>query len=529
MTIHVENTVPALMDFTMQAYFDGQMSHALEAIDAVFALNPNHAEAHHMASHAYNKMGETQQSALMLTRAIELAPNNPQYHYNAAVNAMGDMASTSEADQARAMVHYAQALRLSPDMPDALWNYGECLRMNEHFHAALTCFERLIELKQTDYDALPHRMAVCYSSVGQLQKAETCFKKALAQPNCDMLSHWEYALFLLKQERFAEGFALYNDRFKCGGRNSVFCHDFDYPLWSGTFTENQTVLVHGEQGLGDELMFASMFNELLDDAEKSNATVVLACKPALARLFAYNFPRAQIRAHKVGALVADVSDLSVDAQLPMGHLMPLYRQNRADFDAHRGAYFAASPESMTHYAERLAVLGREAVNGKRRLRVGLMWGSNPAAVSARFTRWTGQRSVPLNLFAPLAEFIDDVEFVSLQNHERGAEAAFAPELDIVDFSLDQADFYDTAGLMENLDLVITVCTSVSHLAGGMAKDTLLLLMSRADWRHGTDNATSFWYNGTNFLQQTEPNQWAVVMQRVADELRTRVNEWKKTA
>jgi hypothetical protein len=84
-----------------------------------------------------------------------------------------------------------------------------------------------------------------------------------------------------------------------------------------------------------------------------------------------------------------------------------------------------------------------------------MWGSNPAAVSAKFTRWSSQRSIHIGLLDPFSEFIDDVEFVSSQNAERGAEAALAPKLNIVDFSLDQADFYDTAALISNLDLVIS--------------------------------------------------------------------------
>lgn len=522
MTIQVENNAFALMAFTMQAFHKNQFSHALEAVNAVLVLEPEHAEAHHMASHIYKSMGEPQLSSIMLSRAISLTPNNPQYHYNAAVNA------TEEGNSARAMVHYAQALRLQPDMANALWNYGECLRMDEHFSEALSCFERLLELGHDDYVGLWHRMAVCYASLRQFSKADEFYQRALAMPNCDTITRWEAALFALSQEQFKNGFALYNDRFKCDGRNSVFCHDFGHPLWNGHFKPNQTLLVHGEQGLGDELMFASMFNELLDDAEKVNATVIIACKPALARLFARSFSRAQIRAHKVGEHIADIDDLSIDAQLPMGHLMALYRHSRADFDAHRGAYLTAHPERVAHYAERIKTLGREAADGKRRFRVGLMWGSNPAQISQKFSRWSGQRSVPLGLFAPLAGFIDDVEFISLQNHERGAEAAFAPQLDIVDFSLEQADFYDTAGLMANLDLVITVCTSVSHLAGGLAADTLLLLAKRADWRHGTNNTHSFWYNGTTYLQQDTANQWTDVMARVADELHTRLVEWKKT-
>ena len=306
----------------------------------------------------------------------------------------------------------------------------------------------------------------------------------------------------------------------------MFCHDFPYPLWQGTFKHGEVLLVHGEQGLGDELMFASTFNELLDDAQKANAQIIIACKPGLARLFADNFPRAQVRSHWVGDSPADLSDTAVDAQLPMGHLMHLYRKHVDDFIAHRQPYFTADPERVDHYAQRIRMLGREAVDGQRRFRVGLMWGSNPAAVSAKFSRWTHQRSIPLDGLLPLSDLLDNVEFISLQNHERGAEAASAPQLNIVDFSLDQTDFYDTAALIQNLDLVISVDTSVSHLAGGMGMPTWVPLMKRADWRHGKHREHSIWYSQTRYFRQTQVNDWRDVIQTMHDTLRAHVIQWQ---
>ena len=520
---HVENNIPSLLAFALSTIHQKQFTHALEATLAALKIDPNHAEAHHLASHAYAGIGDELMARVMLKRAITLEPDNPQYHYNAAVNASLD------GDTARAMVHYAQALRQSPDLLDALWNYGECLRMDEQFALALNCFERLVQLNATHYEALWDRMSVCYASLDRHEEAEATYQRAFAAQHSGALAHWEYALYKLSQDDFETGFKYYNDRFLCEGKNNVFCHDFPYPLWSGAFKNNETLLIHGEQGFGDELMFASLFNELLNDAEKMSAQVIIACKPGLARLFSDNFPRAQVRTHLVGDCPADLSDVHVDAQLPMGDLMHLYRKKLDDFTAHRQPYFKADPERTSYYAERIQRLGREAVDGKRRFRVGLMWGSNPAAVSAKFSRWTHQRSIPLHALLPLADMLDDVEFISLQNQERGSEAATTPQLDIVDFSLDQADFYDTAALIDNLDLVISVDTSVSHLAGGMGVPTWVPLMKRADWRHGRTREHSIWYDQTRYFRQTQADDWRTVIQSLHDTLHTHIDHWKTSA
>ena len=507
-----------LFNTAFAAFDKGEFTQTIAACEAVLNINPAHPEAFHLLSHAHKALGNADLASALLYRAIALQPDHPQYHYNAAVNA------TESGNEQRAMTHYAQALRVQPDLPDALWNYGECLRMNEQFDLALACFERLVALGRSQYQGLWHRMAVCYASLNRHDEAQVMFLRAIDAG--DTLTRWEYALHQLSLENFENGFQYYNDRFSCEGRNSVFCHNFPYPLWDGQLSEGQTILIHGEQGLGDELMFASLFNELIADAQKHQAHIVIACKPPVARLFADCFPDAEIRAHKVGEMPADVSDLNISAQLPMGHLQRLSRHCAAAFDAHRGAHFKADKSRREYYAQRLIELGRERVDGKRRMRVGLMWGSNPAAVSAKFTRWSSQRSIHIALFERFAEFIDDIEFVSLQNAERGAEAALAPHLHIVDFSFDQADFFDTAALMANLDWVISVDTSVSHLAGGMAIPTWVPLMSRADWRHGRSRRESLWYHNTRYFRQRTANDWSGVLDEMHDALRIELNLWK---
>jgi Flp pilus assembly protein TadD len=477
-------------------------------------LDPRHPEAHHLAGHVAGQLGDREQGLRLLEQAVALAPAHPQYRYNLAVSLV------EAGRENEAALQYRACLRQAPDHRDALWNYGEMLRLAEHFDLAAQLLERCQALGDAR-PALHHRLAVSFSALGRDDACAVQFEREISRPDCEMLTHWEQALHLLSRERFEQGFAQYRKRFQCHGRNSVYCHDFGLPLWGGQFQSGQTLLVHGEQGLGDEMMFASIVPELLADAAAAGARVVLAVKPPLVRIFAQSFPQATVLAHKVGAAPAKLSGLgAIDVQLPMGDLPHFYRHTEADFDRGAQPYLRADPARAHWYRQQLQAL-EPAGSAQPQLRVGLMWGSNPAPVNAKFTRWSQQRSIPVAQFEGLAHHLPQVRFVSLQNRERGAEAALAPHLDIFDLSALQTDFAETAALIEALDLVISVDTSVSHLAGAMAKPCWVPLMQRADWRHGLTREHSLWYPGTRYFRQTQANHWDDVLARIDGALQQR--------
>jgi len=514
-------SLPSLLSLALQHIAAQQWDAAEAACQQLLQHDPLHPEAHHLQGHAAGQRGDTQRALALLHRAVALAPRHPQYRYNLAV-------SLQQAGlENEAALQYQACLRHDPGHRDALWNYGEMLRLAERFNLAVDCFERFAQ-GGGYYPALYHRLAVSCAALERDAQADTWFQQQLAHPDApaeshaNALTHWEYALFLLSRERFAEGFAHYRQRFSAGGRNSVYCHAFDQPLWSGQFSPPGTLLIHGEQGLGDEIMFASVLPEVLAAAQQTGSRVILAVKPALVKMFAFNFPQAIVRPHKVGSAPVDLSGLGpVDWQLPMGDLPALFRRSLADFAPACRPYLVADAQRSAHYAAHLAEL-EPAGAAPPLLRVGLMWGSNPANVNAKFVRWTQQRSIAVPLFEQLAHLVPAVRFVSLQNHERGAEAALAPTLDIFDLSAQQTDFFETAALISNLDLVISVDTSVSHLAGAMGVETWVPLMVRSDWRHGQHRAASYWYPHTRYFHQARSDDWQAVLQEMAQALAQRL-------
>lgn len=498
---------PPAIDLILQAIQVGHWPQAHALCLQRLQHNPLDAEAHHLLAYVVGRQGDAAQALALLQRAVALDPLHPQYRYNLAVTLQ------EQGRENEAALQYRACLRQQPDHRDALWNYGEMLRLAEHFDLALELFTRF-EAGGGQYPALHHRMGVCLGALGQDRAASERFERELSRPDADALTHWEYALHLLAHEHFEAGFAHYRRRFMAGGRNSVFCHDFGLPAWDGQWRAGHTLLVHGEQGLGDEMMFASVLPQLLADARAAGTRVVLAVKPPLVRLLAHSFPGTPVLPHSLAVAPADLSGLGpVHHQMAIGDLPAWYRRSEADFTHGHSPYLRADSARTAHYRQLLRAL--EPPHAPQpRLRVGLMWGSNPAPVNHKFVRWAQQRSVPVALFERLARHRPDVRFVSLQNPERGAEAALAPRLDILDLSELQTDFAETAALIGALDLVISVDTSVAHLAGGMGAPCWTLLMQRADWRHGREREHSLWYARTRYFRQRRSGDWDEVLARV---------------
>ena len=484
-------------------------------------LLPNNPQLHFYLALVCNNLNLFDQAYVQQLEAIRLKPDDAIYHYNAATYA--DITG----DKLRAMLHYQRCLHIDPNHADAIWNYSEQLRLDGHIEMAVECLHKLIALGKNHYDKFYNRLIACYTLLEKYSsQTDALYQKLLNDPE-DHIARWGFALDELKHERFESGFAFYNRRFESSALNNAYCYDFPYPQWDGVFRKGgQTLLIHGEQGLGDEMMFLSTMNELLAEAEHTKTHIVIACKPALVRLFALSFPSTTVFAHKYDAPALNVAQLPISAQLPMGHLLQRYRKSMANFDDNRHPFLLANAVRIKYYDERIKIQGRESKDGKRRLRVGLMWGTVSTETVQRFVRFANKKSIALPLFSEFEDVIDEVEFISLQNHERGAEAALLPELHIVDFSLDQTDFYDTAALMCNLDLVITIDTSIAHLAGGLGLETWVPLPQLADWRYGKERDTSYWYEGTHLFRQTKTDHWYDVLERIHAKLKTRIQQKK---
>lgn len=471
----------------------------------------------------YQQTERAEQALILLERVCALAPNNADYHFKHA-NVLFACGLENEAAMA-----FRRCLQHDPDHTGALWNYGEYLRLSEHYAPAAACFERILAL-DTYYPALHHRLAACYCYLGRLDEGRRYFALAKEDQGLDpqsrAVSHWELALVELGQENFDAGWQEYEHRFDSGGKNQVYCYPFPQPKWRGESLRGKTLLVHGEQGFGDEIMFASMVPRLLARCAEEDARLILAVKPGLQRLFAASFAQAEVRAHDIEHAPVDTTEFArIDVQCPIGDLPRIFAFSSTSTQEQPPApYLFADAGRAAYYQQQLCQQDPRYENA---FKIGLMWGSAPNLHLKSHATWAVQRSVALPLWAVLAD-LEGTCFVSLQNSERGAEAATAPALRILDTSAEQSDFFETAALIANLDLVLSVDTSVAHLAGAMGKPVWQPLMLRSDWRHGKNRKQSYWYPNVRYFQQTQAHNWFSVLEQIKTTLQTTLAQHAKT-
>jgi hypothetical protein len=206
------------------------------------------------------------------------------------------------------------------------------------------------------------------------------------------------------------------------------------------------------------------------------------------------------------------ANYNFDYQIAIGRLAHLFRPTLASFGKPK-ITFKVDEALVAEWKTKVDAIPN--VQGKKK--VGVMWGANPATFHYDASRRAMRKSVPLHEFEPLAK-VKGVQLVSLANNVHGSIAGSLNALDLVDFSEDLIDLAETAALMQNLDLIITIDTSLAHLAGAMGLAVWMPLCWDADWRWGESDETSYWYPDVKLVRQSTAGDWKPVMAQLAQDL-----------
>jgi hypothetical protein len=303
--------------------------------------------------------------------------------------------------------------------------------------------------------------------------------------------HWGYSLILLTVGDFKNGWEEFEWRLRAPELG--FHRGFSQPQWDGSNFPGKTLLLHAEGGFGDAIHFV----RYVPLVSQRGGTIVLECRPELASLMT-QVPGIQRVIPKGETLPA------FDFHIPLQSLPRIFQTTLETIPA-SVPYLGALEVKARYWQDRV-----RAAPGPK-LKVGLVWaGSNTNSPE-------DQRSRSLETFAPLAS-IPGIQFYSLQ---KGPEAVQpVPEgLSLVSYADELRDFTDTAGLVANLDLVISVDTSVVHLAGAMAKPVWTLVPAKCDFRWLLGREDSPWYPTVRLFRQKKGDKWNVVVGKIAEELR----------
>ncbi|GLH78137.1 hypothetical protein SSBR45G_30450 [Bradyrhizobium sp. SSBR45G] len=508
----------------------GRLAEAALACDRLLQLAPDRAPTWFRLGEVLDAQGRRDEAALAFDQVLKLKPDQVDaanragaVHFDAGrydeAIARFDQSLAVKPDQAgalclkgislRRMRRYAEAQScgerahvLAPHDPDIANSYG-CILQNLGRHAeAVAVFDKAIAIRPQTAEFYNHR-GTSLAELHRFEEAFASFDRAVALKTDLADAHWNAALFRLLTGDFARGWAAREWGRQCRAVGFVE-RSFDAPMWlADAPLAGKTILLHSDEGLGDTIQFARYATMIAAQGARVVLELDAALKPLLSGLEGI----AQCLARGVDAVPA------IDYHCPLSSL-PLAFATRLDSIPAAPSYLPRPP------AERRAIW-RQRLGPHERLRVGLVWSGNPAHLNDH------NRSMPLAMLAPLLDL--GARFVSLQKDARPADKAFlAARGDILDLTGDIRDFVDTAALIDNLDLVITVDTSVAHLAGALGKPTWIMLPYTPDYRWLLDRDDSPWYPSVRLFRQDARRDYAHVVARVGDALAERIEDFAAT-
>jgi Flp pilus assembly protein TadD len=468
----------------------GKVTEAEARFRAALAFKPDFVEAHGNLGIVLAAQGRTADAEASYRAALRLRPNYREVLNNLGV-LLSDLGRWSEAESL-----LREALRLDPDVPDTYRNLGAVLT---HLKRAAEA-EPILRLAARLTPASPEahfNLGAALHDLRRLGEADSAYREALRLRPDFADAHNNRAYSLLLAGRYAEGWREYEWRWRtrhmAGGARG-----FAAPLWMGEPLDGRALLLHAEQGLGDTLQFCR-YARLISGAGR----VIIEVQPSLKMLMTTLTDAVEViaRGEPIPAF---------DLHCPLMSLPLAVGASAEDIPA-ATPYLSAEPVAAARWRTRLARLAGP--------RVGLVWAGNSHLGYPEFAAVDARRSVSLADMAPLAEVRGGVEFVSLQKGAPSAQGADPPAgMSLSDFTGELGNFAETAALIEALDLVISVDTSVAHLAGAMGKPVWVLNRYDTCWRWLLNRADSPWYPTVRLFRQPAPGDWRSVMRSVANAL-----------
>ncbi len=464
---------------------------ALDCFELALAHAPDCVAARVGLARMLREAGETAAALEHIRHAVRIAPHDAAIHFESA------LAHSRGGDTPGAIAAYRRALELKPDWAAACANLGLMyLSQRGDPRCAQRYFERAVALDPSSVAAQAN-LGHALNEQGRTDEALAHYEKLIAGHPAEAEYRWNRGLVRLGSGDYARGWEDYEMRnARAGGAAPRV---FPFPAWQGgELSRGGALLIYGEQGLGDEIMFASCVPDLL----ARGIDCVIECRLQLAPLIARSFPNALVHG---AARDGDRGWLAryprIEAQIAIGSLPRLLRRKSADFPPHTG-YLRADPRRAADWHARLA--RDHAVCA-----VGIAWRGGTIKTHRDL------RSIALSELAPLFQ-APRVAFVSLQRDAAAElrEVTAACGANVLEFPEALNDMDETAALVQALDGVITVDNTVAHLAGAVGRRTWVMLPQLADWRWLRAPAESLWYPSVMLCRQTATGDWASVIKRV---------------
>jgi tetratricopeptide (TPR) repeat protein/glycosyltransferase involved in cell wall biosynthesis len=463
-----------------------QFAKALDAYDRVLSIDAMSADAWSNRGLALRGLRRPEEAVASFERAVTVDPR----FANALVNMGIVYKEQRRSDQAIAAFERARAL--SPNDAALLCNYASVYESRGDYERMRELAELAVSIDDSFAEAYVLR-GNYYMERGDFASAESAYQHAKSLDAENRNANWNLALIWLLHGDYRRGWAQFEWRKRL---QSVLLEHNEYPgaAWAGESLAGRTILLYSEQGLGDAIQFVRYAEDL---KRRGAARVVVEAPAAITSLLA--------------------SARGVDVVVARGAALPQFDVHASLMDLPRlcGTELATIPATIPYLdaPSRPVASLIDAPAGV--LKVGIVWAGNPMHQRDHL------RSVPLTQFAALFEQ-QSIRFFSLQKGGPEGELARIASDRIVDLSPHLNDFRDTAAAIARLDLVLTVDTSVAHLAAALGRETWIMVTHVPDFRWMLDRDDSPWYPSVRLFRQPAPRDWASVIASVRRALQTRV-------
>jgi tetratricopeptide (TPR) repeat protein len=456
---------------------------ALASYDRSIALQANSPQVHNNRGNVLRQLARHEQALASYDKAIALRPDYAVAHRN-----RGIVLRELKRHEA-ALGSYDKAIALQPDFAEVHRNRGLLLRDINRHEEALASFDRAIVLRP-NHAATHGNRGVVLQDLARHDEALVSYNKAIELNPGDADENWNHGLCLLLLGKFERGWQQYEWRKRRD--KPIANRGYVEPCWLGKENiSGKTLFLYWEQGFGDTIQFGR-YARL---AAALGAKIVLSVQDSLVRLFSQSEPDLEV-------IGESRKPARFDYHCPLMSL-PLAFGTTLETIPSAPRYLRAAEQCKARWDARLAP--------KTRPRIGIAW-------SGSQVHNIHNRSMDLATLLPLLS--DDVQWTSLQKEISKDETEVLLRHGRVTLpGAELADFSDTAALLDLMDLVITVDTSVAHLAGAMGKPVWIMLPYNADWRWLRDRTDSPWYPSVRLFRQSALGKWDDVIHQVNVELR----------
>ena len=530
------NNCDILLDLAESYHANRNISAAINCYKKALIIDAHHANAHYNLAVCYYQIELTQKAAEHLHKTIEYNSEHAgAYIYLANIE-------VKKNNHEQAVAHYHKALELDPNNFDAYYHLGCTLKKIDNMHLAIEKFrtarkinsthignlfelantfnilnqtDKAIDLYMNILEINPNIYAALYNigytlkKQGHLKEAVDIYERILKVKPDYALAHFSLAVASLALGDFQRGWQEYEWRWKT--YNEV-PKQFTEPVWNGSDLCGKTIFVYAEQGLGDTLQFVRYLKVI----KEQGATVIFETQRPLKSLLSL--------CPYIDHVITKYDQLpKFDFHIALMSL-PLILDTRIETIPSEMPFLYADEDLVDYWQEKL--------KNDTHFKIGICWHGN-----GRYTRKALQlaiqaKCVPLQSFAPIAA-IDGISLYSLQKVDgtdqiKKMDNVFTLHTFDLDFDQIHGRFMDTAAVMQNLDLIISVDTATAHLAGGLGIPTWILLPKQADWRWMCTKTDSPWYPTMRLFRQSKTGNWNNVIQTIADELKKIVRQKTKT-